>query len=44
MTSAFLTAFLPELVLLAGGLVLFFVAVGEGLAQRARLEIGRAHV
>ncbi|MBI5771856.1 MAG: NADH-quinone oxidoreductase subunit N [Verrucomicrobia bacterium] len=37
MTSAFLTAFLPELVLLAGGLALFFVSIGEGLAQRARL-------
>jgi NADH-quinone oxidoreductase subunit N len=36
MTSAFLTAFLPELVLLAGGLALFFVSIGEGLAQRAR--------
>ncbi len=30
-------AFLPELVLLAGGLVLFFVTLGEGLARRARL-------
>ena len=29
-------AFLPELVLLAGGLVLFFVTLGENLAQRAR--------
>jgi hypothetical protein len=32
MTSPFFMAFLPELVLLAGGLALFFVTLGEGLA------------
>jgi NADH-quinone oxidoreductase subunit N len=37
MFLSFLMAFLPELVVLAGGLVLFFVTLGEGLAQRARL-------
>jgi len=37
MPSSSFMAFLPELVLLAGGLVLFFVATGEGLAARARL-------
>ena len=36
LSSSFL-AFLPELVLLAGGGVLFFVTIGEGLVRRARL-------
>jgi NADH-quinone oxidoreductase subunit N len=36
MTSPFFMAFLPELVLLTGGLALFFVTLGEGLARRAR--------
>ena len=35
-TSSFL-AFLPELVLLTGALVLFFVTLGEGFGARARL-------
>ena len=36
MSSSPFLAFLPELVLLAGGLVLFFVPLGESLAARAR--------
>jgi len=37
MNSSSFLAFLPELVLLAGALVLFFVTLGEGLGTRARL-------
>lgn len=37
MSSSPFLAFLPELVLLAGGLVLFFVTLGESLVARARL-------
>lgn len=36
MTASFLQAFLPELVLLTGALVLFFVTLGPSLAARAR--------
>ena len=36
MNSSLFLAFLPELVLLAGGLVLFFVTLGESFAARAR--------
>jgi NADH-quinone oxidoreductase subunit N len=34
--NSFLLAFLPELVLMAGGLALFFITLGESLAARAR--------
>lgn len=36
MSPSHLTAFVPELVLLVGALVLFFVALGEARAQRAK--------
>jgi NADH-quinone oxidoreductase subunit N len=36
MTTSSFMAFLPELVLLAGGLVLFVVSLGEGRVQQAR--------
>jgi NADH-quinone oxidoreductase subunit N len=37
MNLSSILAFLPELVLLAGALVLFFITLGEGLGARARL-------
>lgn len=40
MTSSPLLAFLPELVLLTGALVLFFVTLGDRLVARARLVTG----
>ncbi|RPI97789.1 MAG: NADH-quinone oxidoreductase subunit N, partial [Chloroflexi bacterium] len=36
MTSSHFLAFLPELVILAGGLVLFFISLGENRGQQAR--------
>ncbi|MBW7894311.1 MAG: NADH-quinone oxidoreductase subunit N [Opitutaceae bacterium] len=40
MTTSSLLAFLPELVLLTGALVLFFVTLGDRLVARARLVTG----
>lgn len=40
MTSSPLLAFLPELVLLSGALVLFFVTLGDRLVARTRLVTG----